>query len=317
MQFNESLSLTQHDDTIPDMSATDLNLLRALDALLETGSVTQAAERLGLSVSAMSRNLSRLRKVTGDPLFVRAGMTLVPTPHAVALGNKVPGLLADVRAVLAPASGEVDPASLDRSFSLRANEGFIHRFAAALIVNMLAVAPLARLHLAPKPTKDATPLREGSVDLEIGVLGAFAPEVRTRALFHDRFIAAVRPGHPLLKGPVTPERFADCLHVVASRRGQWAGPVDQALAELGLSRKIAAVLPGFPDAMDVARHSDLVAQIPASVLSDDLVAVPLPVHVPGITISAMWHPRLDADPQQRWFRALVFSTVQSTEAGRG
>ncbi len=294
----------------------DLNLLRALDALLKTGSVTQAAERLGLSVSAMSRNLSRLRTATGDPLFVRAGMSMVPTPHAVALGDRVSGLLAEVSAVLAPPSGEVDPAALNRAFSLRANEGFFHRFAAALIVKMQEAAPQARLHMASKPTKDATLLREGAVDLEIGVLGAFAPEIRTRALFQDRFIAAVRPGHTLLSGPVTPERFANCLHVVASRRGLWAGPVDQALAELGLSRRIVAVLAGFPDAMDVARRSDLVAQIPASVRSDDLIEVPLPVQVPGITISAMWHPRLDADPQQRWFREMVFSTVRSKEAGR-
>jgi len=314
MQLNEYLHWMQLDHKIPNM--IDLNLLRALDALLDTGSVTHAAEHLGLSVSAMSRNLSRLRTATGDPLFVRAGMSMVPTPHAVALGERVSGLLAEVSAVLAPASGEVDPVALKRTFSLRANEGFIYRFAAALIVNMREAAPQTRIHMVSKPTKDATLLREGAVDLDIGVLGAFAPEVRTRALFHDRFIAAVRPGHPLLSGPVTPERFANCLHVVASRRGLWAGPVDQALAELGLSRRIVAVLPGFPDAMNVARQSDLVAQIPASVLSDDLIEVPLPVQVPGITISAMWHPRLDADPQQRWFREMVFSTVRSKEADR-
>jgi len=298
------------------MSEIDLNLLRALDALLETGSVTQAAERLGLSVSAMSRSLSRLRLATGDPLFVRAGMSLLPTPHAVALQSRVASLLAEVQAVLAPANGDLDAAALNRTFTLRANEGFIHRFAAPLIINMISAAPHARLHIASKPKKDAAPLREGAADLEIGVLDDFAPEIRTRALFQDHFIAAVRPGHPLLNGPVTPKRFADCLHVVASRRGRLKSPVDEALAELGLVRKIAAVLPGFPDAMAVARRSDLVAQIPRSVLSDDLVGIALPVDVPGITVSALWHPRLDADPEQRWFREIVFSTVRTAEASR-
>ncbi len=299
------------------MNDTDLNLLRALDALLETGNVTEAAARLGLSVSAMSRSLSRLRTVTGDPLFVRAGSRLVPSPRATALAASVPALLAQVETALAREDREVALETLDRSFSLRANEGFIHRFAAPLIVKMLTLAPQTRLHLMAKRVKEATALRAGEADLEIGVLGEFAPEIRTRRLFHDQFIAAVRPGHPLLDAPVTPERFAGCLHVVASRRGKTAGPVDEALAKLGLSRRVVAILPGFPDAMEIARRSDLVAQIPRSALSPDLVGIDLPVAVPGISVSAMWHPRLDADPEQRWFRETVFETVRAVEAARG
>ena len=110
---------------------------------------------------------------------------------------------------------------------------------------------------------------------------------------------------------MTPERFANCKHVVASRRGRATGPVDEALALLGLSRNVVAVVPGFPDAMEIARRSDLVAQIPRLALSDDLVGLDLPVSVPGITISAMWHPRVDADPAQKWFRESVFETVQA------
>lgn len=299
------------------MSETDLNLLRALDALLETGSVTEAAARLGLSVSAMSRSLSRLRAVTGDPLFVRAGSRLVPSPRATALAASVPSLLAQVEIALAREDREVALETLDRTFSLRANEGFIHRFAAPLTVKMLTVAPRARLHLVAKRVKEATPLRTGDADLEIGVLGEFAPEIRTRRLFHDQFIAAVRPGHPLLEAPVTPERFARCLHVVASRRGKTAGPVDDALAELGLVRRVVIVVPGFPDAVEIARRSDLVAQIPRSALSPDLVGIDLPVPAPGISVSAMWHPRLDADPEQKWFRDTVFETVRAVGAVSG
>ena len=303
----------QGGQNISAMSETDLNLLRALDALLDTGSVTKAAERLGVTVSAMSRSLSRLRMATGDPLFVRAGGRLVPTPHAAVLAERVADLLVQVDAVLAPAEGELDLSTLDQTFSLRANEGFIHRFAAPLITNLLTDAPQARLHLSPKTAKDAASLRQGAVDLEIGVVGEFAPEIRTRALFQDHFIAAVRPAHPLLNGAITPERFAASRHVVASRRGRLMGPIDEALAQLGLARQIAAVVPGLPDAMEVARKSDLVAQIPRSVLSNDLVEVTLPVKVPSITVSALWHPRLDADPQQRWFREMVFSTVRAAD----
>lgn len=293
------------------MGTTDLNLLRALAALLETGSVTAAAARLGLSVSAMSRNLTRLRAATGDPLFVRAGARLVPSPRALALSTEVPTLLGRVEAVLAREAHAVDLAALDQTFTLRANEGFIHRFAASLLERMLGEAPLVRLHLISKQVKDATSLRDGTADLEIGVLGEFAPEILTRRLFNDDFIAAVRPGHPLLEAPVTTERFANCLHVVASRRGRTMGPVDNALASLGLSRKVVAVVPGFPDAMEIARHTELVAQIPRLALSPDLVGLDLPVAVPGIAVSAMWHPRVDADPAQKWFREIVFETVHA------
>lgn len=314
-RFNKYLQHMQSNRHGDSMSETDLNLLRALDALLESGSVTGAAQRLGLSASAMSRTLTRLRAATGDPLFVRAGSRLVPTPRATALSAQVSDLLVKVEAALAPEEGDLDLATLDRTFSLRANEGFIHRFAPALIAAMLRAAPLARLRLHAKPVKDATPLREGEADLEIGVLGDFAPEVRTRSLLHDRFIAAVRPGHPLLTGPFTAEGFARALHVVASRRGRIAGPTDDALAKLGLSRRVVAVVPGFPDAMEIARQSDLVAQIPRSALRADLVGLELPFSVPDIVVSAMWHPRFDVDPEQRWFRDIVFETVRAEDSG--
>lgn len=297
------------------MTRPDLNLFRALDALLATESVTEAAARLGLSVSAMSRCLGRLRLITGDPLFVRAGARLVPTPRAMTLAARVPRILADIESVLASDEDTFDPARLHRTFQLRANEGFIYRFAAPLIAAVQSGAPLTRLRLAPKPIKDATALRNGEVDLEVGVLGDFAPEVRTRKVFEDDFIAAVRPGHPLLASPITPERFAAALHVVSSRRGLAVGPVDAALAELGLTRRVVAIVPGFPDAMEVASRSDLVAQVPRSVLRRDLVGLALPVPVPGIAVSAIWHPRFETDPEQRWFRETVIATILRIQAG--
>lgn len=103
------------------------------------------------------------------------------------------------------------------------------------------------MRFAPKPEKDATPLRDDEVDLEFGVFGALAPEIRAHLVFRDRFVGVARTGYRLLDGPVTPQRYADCLHVVASRRGVFTRPVDEALAELGLKRNVVAVVPGFPD----------------------------------------------------------------------
>jgi len=300
------------------MSEIDFNLLTALDILLAEGSVTRAARRLDLSASAMSRTLTRLRSATGDPLLVRAGRGLVPTPRAIELRDRVHALRRDVHAVLQPRTGECDVATLDRTFVVRAGEGFVAAFASPIANAIGAQAPRVRLRFAPKPEKTAHPLREGEVDLEVGVVGEFAPEVRTQALFRDRFVGFARPDHPIFEGgAVTAERYAECRHVVASRRGAFAGPVDDALAALGLSRRVAVVVAGFPDALRVARRTDLVALAPRSCLGNDAPTdagvrfFDLPFHTPRITVSAMWHPRVDADPAHRWFRSTVVALCRA------
>ncbi len=302
----------------------DLNLLAALDVLLAEGSVTGAARRLGLSPSAMSRTLTRLRSATRDPLLVRAGRGLVPTPRAAELRDRVHDLARDARAVLSPQSGNLDLASLERTFTIRAGEGFVGLFAGVLVAAVSAAAPKVSLRFAPKPQKDAHPLREGEVDLEIGTPGLAAPEVRTQLLFRFGFVGAVRAGHKLLAAPVTAESYAACGHVVASRRGSSAGPIDDALARLGLTRKIVAIVPGFPDAMRVARQTDLVALVPRSCLGPlaaqvdpgalELRGFELPVRTPEVAVSAMWHPRLDADPAQSWLRSTVAAVCRAAPA---
>jgi DNA-binding transcriptional LysR family regulator len=304
------------------MADTDLNLLTALDALLAEGSVAGAARRLGLSASAMSRTLARLRAATGDPLLVRAGRSMVPTPHATQLRERVRDLAQDARAVLRPAIASLDLAGLKRSFTIRCNDGFVEVFAAQLVAAVTAAAPHVRLHFAPKPDKDVRALREGLVDLEIGVLGKSGPEVRLQTLFRDPFVCAVREGHPLLgRGKITAERYAACGHVVASRRGHWTGPVDEALAALGLSRTVVVVVPSFRAALAVASVSDLVALVTGSFFDATqghqaksgpapVRSCPLPVRTEPITVSQMWHPRLDADPAHRWLRGLVLATCR-------
>ena len=310
------------------MDDIDLNLLLALDALLADNSVTGAARRLGLSSSAMSRTLARLRAATGDPLLVRAGRALVPTPRAVALRDLVRSLTRDVQAVLRPAPATLDLAALEQIFTIRVNEGFMESLAAPLVAVVTAAAPRLRLRFAPKPDKDAGPIRDGTIDLEIGTLGTTAPEVRVQTLFRDRFVGVVRMGHPLLDNrdeDISPERYAACRHVVASRKGQSSGPVDEALAALGLRRTIAVVVPGYPDAIRMARSSDLVALVPSSCLgrdADDDVAsrgvrrFELPMRTPEIAVAAIWHPRMDNDPVHRWMRSVLVSVCRAAQAPR-
>jgi DNA-binding transcriptional LysR family regulator len=295
---------------------TDLNLLTALNALLSEVSVSRAAERLGLSESAMSRTLARLREATGDELLVRAGRAMVPTPRALALGDRVKALVEEASAMLQPAGPHLNLSTLERMFTVRANDGFIEAFAHLLVARTTREAPGVRLRFAPKPDKDVRPLREGLIDLDVGVLGESGPEVRVQALYRDHFVAVVRQGHPLLaEGDMTPERYAACDHVVTSRRGQVTGPVDDALAAVGLTRKVAVVVPSFGTALSTAAATDMVALVPASYFEHQrarsaLLSFELPVTTEHITISQMWHPRLDRDAAHRWLRGVVLEVCR-------
>jgi DNA-binding transcriptional LysR family regulator len=290
------------------MPKPDLNLLVTLDVLLAEGSVARAARRLRLSPSAMSRALARLRETTGDPLLVRAGRGLVPTPRAIELHAQVGQLVQDAEAVLRPAE-KLNLKQLVRTFTLRTSEGFVENFGPNLIARIGEDAPGVRLCFVQKPDKDSKPLRDGLVDLETGVVEQMtAPELRAQALFRDRFIGAVRMGHPLSKGKITPSRFAAGRHIYVSRQGVDKGPIDDALKALGLERKVVTIVDGFATALALARDSDLIASVPerhTGNLRSGMHSFPLPVATPEFTVSLLWHPRQNADPAHRWLRAHV------------
>ncbi|MGO8066180.1 LysR family transcriptional regulator [Rhizobium leguminosarum] len=290
------------------MSTPDLNLLVTLDVLLAEGSVARAAQRLRLSPSAMSRALARLRKTTGDPLLVRAGRGLVPTPRALELRERVGRIVEDAQAVLRPAEA-LNLEQLVRTFTLRTSEGFAESFGPDLIARLVRQAPGVRLRFVQKPDKDSAPLRDGTVDLETGVVGGTTgPEVRAQALFRDRFIGVVRLGHPLCEREMTPSLYAAGQHIYVSRRGLDKGPIDDALNALGLERQIATIVSGFSTALALARTSDLIASVPerhTGALRAGMHSFPLPVPTPEITVSLLWHPRMDADPAHRWLRGCV------------
>jgi DNA-binding transcriptional LysR family regulator len=290
------------------MVRPDLNLLFTLDVLLAEGSVARAARRLRLSPSAMSRSLARLREATGDPLLVRAGRGLVPSPRAIELRERVSQLVHDAEAALRPAN-KLELAQLDRTFTLRSNEGFVENFGAKLLARVAEEAPGVRLRFLLKLDKESAPLREGTVDLETGVIGkTTGPEVRAQALFNDRFIGVVRTGHPLSKGEVTPARYVAARHIRVSRRGSDKGPVDDALVALGVERDVATTVGGFSAALALARASDLVASVPERHTGDlraGMHSFALPLAIAQITVSLLWHPRMDGDPAHRWLRGCV------------
>lgn len=290
------------------MSTPDFNLLITLDVLLAEGNVARAAQRLRLSPSAMSRSLARLRETTGDPLLVRAGRGLVPTPRALQLREQVSQLVQEAKAVLRPAE-KLDLQQLIRTFTLRISDGFTENFGPRLIARVHADAPGVRLRFVQKMDKDSAQLRDGTVDLETGVVGdETGPEVRTRVLFHDRFIGVVRQGHVLSTGEITPARYAAGRHVLVSRRGLDKGLMDDALQPLGLAREIVTFVGGFSGALAFARASDLIATVPerhTGNLRTGLYSFPLPIPSPEITVSMLWHPRMDGDSAHRWLRGCL------------
>lgn len=286
----------------------DLNLLITLDVLLTEGSVARAAQRLRLSPSAMSRALARLRETTGDPLLVRAGRGLVPTPRALALREQVSRLVQEAQAVLRPAQS-LDLGQVTRTFTLRASEEFVENLGPALLARIAQDAPFVRLRFVNKTDNDYALLREGRVDLAIGVVDPGAsPEVLTQALFRDRLVGVVRSGHPLSQGEVSAARFAQGQHVYVSRRGLERGQVDDALQAQGFARDISTIVAGFATAIALARDTDLIASVPERYTAhqrEGLYSFALPVAIPTFTVTMLWHPRLDADLAHRWLRGCL------------
>jgi len=297
------------------MSDLDLNLLVALDALLSERSVTGAARRLGLSTSAMSRTLSRLRLALRDPILVPVGRGMIPTPHAQAIADEVHALKEAVTTVLSPPS-PVDIREVRRSFTIRANEAFVLLYAAALSAAVTEAAPGIRLRFAPRADKQLEPLREAVVDIDIGVLPPESGELRCQTLFRDRFVGLARTNHPIFDGkPITARHYTDWGHVVFSTQADFTTSIDRALADLDLHRDVRLIVPSFPAVMEVAAASDLIGSVPKSYCQSAVMSrvriFPLPVAVPGFDVVQAWHPRMDADPVHRWLRALIFETFRS------
>ncbi|RJQ79755.1 LysR family transcriptional regulator [Pseudonocardiaceae bacterium YIM PH 21723] len=280
----------------------DLNLLITLDVLLQEHSVTLAAERLATSPAAVSRKLATLRRITEDPLLVRAGQHLVPTPRAEQLRERVRALVEQAGAVLAPGDG-LDPGTLRRTFTVQMAEGMAMSVATTLLRRIRESAPGVEVVFLSEAFEDTPALRHGQVDVELGVLGHLDPETRSEQLIDAAPLAMARSGHPLFDEPVDLRRFAAAEHISVSRKGKRHGPIDAALAEHGLSRRVPVVVPSHLGAMMLALNTDLVGlTFAGALLFPGLRAFPLPISVPSARIGMAWHPRHDADPGQRWFR---------------
>lgn len=292
----------------------DLNLLVAFEALHRERSVTRAGRRLGLSQPATSAVLARLRAAFDDELFVRTPKGLEPTPRAEALAGPIARALADLRAAIEP--GEFDPASSTEVFRVGAIDAVLAVLLGAAAGRLMKEAPRARLEVRPIDPTQAPALLEAR-ELDVALVAAPTPNVPAflgaRELFPVDLVLATRLGHPLA-GPTAP-RFTEMAkhpHVIVSFAGPSRTPVDDALAQLGASRHVAAVLGSFLAVPHLLAASDAIAIVPGpfarALAARGLVAcTPLPPEVPQpkLVMRMLWPKRLDASPAHVWFRDVV------------
>jgi DNA-binding transcriptional LysR family regulator len=285
------------------MQSADANLLLALDALFQAGSVTGAARRMNLSPPAMSHTLSRLRQAVGDPLFVRAGNRLVPTPRAVAMRDRVSRTAHEIGALLQP-DLPLDLGTFERTFIIRASDAIIVTMGHALDVLARREAPGVALHFVGVLLAEA---RE--VDLDVGVQYGIAPELRIQGLFHEEMVAVVRKDHPLASRRVTPARLAGLEHIaVASQRAKFE---ELTKPRRGRGwRPPSRIVPSFLAAAALVRASDAYTVIPnrlATTIVDAFGLCRLSVSGPAtrVAIAQAWSPRFDNDAGHTWLRGCV------------
>ncbi|MFX0575281.1 LysR family transcriptional regulator [Nocardia nepalensis] len=296
----------------------DLNLLRVFDALLQDGSVTAASERLHLSIPATSRALGRLRRAMGDPILVRAGRGMAPTPFALRTAPRVRSLLDEASALIS-ADRAVTVAELKRTFTIRINDGVAATLAATAVEATAAVAPGVTLRFVTEGSESIEALRDGSVDLDIGAGDIAAPDIRTAVLYRERIVGIVRADSPLGRHRrPTLTQLCQHPHVSASRRGRARGPLDDALAAVGLQRRVAAVVPTSAVAALLVASSHYVGLVPQRLAEQygralGLRWFPIAATLPEVEVRLLWHARLDADPAQRWLRDTIRDALGSPD----
>ena len=301
------------------MQIPDLNLLVALNILLEEGSVTGAARRMNLSAPAMSRTLTRIREVLNDPILVRSGRGLVPTPRALELREQVRGVVELAHGVFSPGQ-ETDLSSLERTFSVRANDMFFGAYGGQLLKHLARHMPNATLRMVPEGDTDDDALNEGRIDRAVCATRKFGADIKVQRLFNSSLVGIAREGHPLFDEELDVQRFVKYDHISVSRRGRARGPIDTLLDELNLQRRIALVLPTFHSAMFAVAGSDLILpSIPRPMISNlsglglRLRTFELPLPVETIVMVQAWHPRLDNDHAHRWLRRSLKDMCSSAD----
>jgi DNA-binding transcriptional LysR family regulator len=303
------------------LSSLDLNLLVVLESLLDTRSVTTTADRVGLSQSATSHALARLRTALADPLFVRSRAGLVPTERALALATPLRDALDRLRRVVAPPTA-FDPAIAKRRFVLSTADYGELVLMPTLVARLARTAPGIDLSLVASEDDPFEQLARGESDAFIGPMrmGLERADIRERRLFDEHFVCIVREGHPKADKAWTLAEFAALDHALISPRARPGGTVDTLLEQHGLSRRVAITLPHFLVAPFIVAGTDLVLTIPERVARTFAAFLPLrlvepPADVPGFTMALIWHERRHSDPAHAWLRGELAAVAKEIDVG--
>lgn len=305
-----------HDMNIESLRRLDLNLLPVLAALLETRSVTRASARLHMSQPAVSHALARLRRALPDPLFVRGTRGLEPTAWCLALAPTLRHLMGELAEALIPPAAW-DPATAQRSFTLATTDYLALLLLPSLLEDVRQHAPgvdLA-LRLVSQDVPEVHGLDDGSVDLALILRPPERVGLRMQRLFHDRFVCLARRDHPLIGRRLTLERYLELSHLLISPQGHGPGFVDIALAQRGLSRRVALRMPYFIVAAPILARTDLLLTLPERVAREVAEHYPLqklapPLELPSFAMHQIWHERNHHNPAHRWLRERIFTLMQ-------
>jgi DNA-binding transcriptional LysR family regulator len=298
------------------LSAFDANLFVVFHAVLREGHVGRAAKRLGLSPSATSHALARLRELLRDPLFVRAGRRIVPTSRATELAPSVEAAMAALESAMTPPA-DLDARTLLRAFHVETTDHLQFVLMRHLDPLVRREAPGVNVYFQSLQPQTFDRLRGGAIDLSIGVYDEVDPDIERARLFDDRLVAVVRRRHPALRSPMTMEKFARLDHLLVAPNGTPTGLVDRVLAERGLQRRVARTSSTFLDMAFLVAESSYVLSLPEKMIQPmlgvlGLVVLPVPIAMPRFTISMAWHKRHSADGAHAWFRRAVQSAAVKT-----
>ncbi|CAN90334.1 transcriptional regulator, LysR family [Sorangium cellulosum So ce56] len=294
------------------LASIDLNLLVVLDALLAEGSVTRAAARVGLSQSAMSHALGRLRVLIDDPVLVRTPRGMIPTPRAQELIGPIREALAKIEATVAR-SPRFEPATARRSFTVATVDYVELILLPRLVQKLVSEAPFIDLVARPYDSEMWSAMETGKVDLAIGLLPALPAGFYRQRLIEERYMCVVRRSHPAVRGKLTLKTYTSLPHALISPRGEGGGRVDEVLAERGLSRRVALQIPHFLVAAHIVAQTDLVLTVPARIARvfaemEELHVMKPPVELGGFSVDQVWHERHAKDPAHTWLRG-VFAEI--------
>jgi DNA-binding transcriptional LysR family regulator len=303
-----------------DTPKIDLNLMQVFDALMHENNLTRAGFRLGLSQPAMSHALAKLRKLTGNPLFVRVPSGMEPTDFALRIAPSVnEGLKLLIGSL--EGDGPFNPSRCDRTFQILMSDIGELVYLPRLLNRLAQVAPdldLRVIQLPREAYQDA--LASGEADLAIGFLPALKTGVYQQRLFTDTHICLVRSDHPSIKKGLSLSQFCNASHVVIEPPGSrlsghsvqtsTTSLLERNLSTLGITRRVVLRVPHFTVVPAIVQQTDLITTLPSYVLSytrnlPNLKTYKLPFTVPSYDIKQFWHERKHKDPANRWLRAVV------------